>query len=212
MKQKTNQLLYAYWNEVRGERMAPRRFEIEPGRIAQILPETFILERVDHATYPYRIAGTKISDQFGVEHRGTNFLSDWIDDDRLTLAQQLDTVCSRGGALIFDIEAAADERRRATFEFCILPLIHAGDTVTRAVGACSAIDPPAWLGSTRLWRKRILTHEIRWPDGRPYAVAEKWREHAPILKTIANARLVRRERRAFRVIDGGRLPGSDDSN
>ncbi len=212
MKQKTNQLLYAYWNEVRGERMAPRRFEIEPGRLAQILPETFILERVNHTTYPYRIAGTKISDQFGIEHRGTNFLSDWIDEDRLTLERQLDTVCNRGGVLVFDIEAAADERRRATFEICVLPLVHTGETVTRLVGASSAIAPPAWLGSMRLWRKRILTHEIKWPDGRPYIVAEKWRENAPMLKTIASARLVRRERRAFHVIDGGRSPSTEDSS
>ena len=47
MQQRTNQILFAYWNDVRGERLAPRRFEIEPARIATILPETFILERLD---------------------------------------------------------------------------------------------------------------------------------------------------------------------
>jgi hypothetical protein len=212
MKQKTNQLLFAYWNEVRGERMAPRRFEIEPGRIAQILSETFILERIDHETYPFRLAGTKISDQFGTEMRGTNFLADWIEEDHLALSNQLDSVCKRGGVLVFDIEAAADQRRRASFEITVMPLIHTGETVTRLVGAISAIDPPAWLGDARLWRKRILTHEIIWPEGRPHIVAEKWREHAPILTTLASARLVRRERRAFHVIDGGRPDKPDKSN
>ena len=63
MKQSTIQVLFGYWNEVRGERLAPRRFEIEPARIATILPETFILERLDSETFPYRLAGTKICDR-----------------------------------------------------------------------------------------------------------------------------------------------------
>ena len=211
MKQRTTQILYAYWNEVRGNRLAPRRFDIEPGRIAQILPETFILERIDQDTYPFRIAGTKINDQFGVEHRGANFLADWIDEDRVALRHQLDAVCSRGGVLLVDIEAAADQRRRVGFELCLMPLLHTGETVTRLVGAISAIDPPAWLGTARLWRKRILAHEIVWPEGRPHVVAEKWREHAPVLNRLASARLVRSERRLFRVFDGGRAGEPDDS-
>ncbi|MEO1694679.1 MAG: PAS domain-containing protein, partial [Pseudomonadota bacterium] len=47
MKHSTSHSLYAYWNEVRDGRPAPRRFEIEPSRIAHILSETLILERVD---------------------------------------------------------------------------------------------------------------------------------------------------------------------
>ena len=77
MKQKTSQILYAYWNGVRGERMAPRRFEIEPARIATILPETFILERLDTDTFVYRLAGTRMCEQFGCEFRGANFLDGW---------------------------------------------------------------------------------------------------------------------------------------
>ena len=203
MKQRTSQILYAYWNEVRGDRMAPRRYDIEPGCIAQILPQTFILERSDHATYPYRLAGTKISDYFGIELRGLNFLSDLIEDDRATLINQLACVCSRGGVLVVDIEAAADQRRRTSFEICIMPLMHTGDAITRLVGAVSPVEQPSWLGTVRLWRKRILAHEIVWPDGRPYAIAEKWRAQAPILNDLSNARLVRSERRIFRVLDGG---------
>ena len=47
MKHKTSNILYSYWNKVRGDRVTPRRFEIEPAQIAAILPATFILERVD---------------------------------------------------------------------------------------------------------------------------------------------------------------------
>ena len=37
MKQTTIQTLYAYWDGVRAGRIAPRRLEIEPARIAAIL-------------------------------------------------------------------------------------------------------------------------------------------------------------------------------
>src|SRR4051812_13786849 len=47
MQQRTLQTLYGYWNEVRAGRLAPQRLEIEPSRIAGILSETFMLERID---------------------------------------------------------------------------------------------------------------------------------------------------------------------
>jgi hypothetical protein len=203
MKQRTSHILYSYWNEARGDRLAPRRFDIEPSRIAEILPQTFIIERSDHETFPFRIAGSRISEYFGVEHRGTNFLADWTDEDRVALISQLATVCNRGGVLLADIEAAADYRRRVTFEICILPLVHTDNAVNRLVGCFSPMESPAWLGSVRLWRKRLLAHEILWPEGRPHVIADKWRAQAPVLTSLASARLIKNERRTFRVLDGG---------
>ena len=97
MRSKTGQILYAYWNEVRGDRLAPRRFEIEPSRIAPILSETFILERLDADTYRFRLAGTRIGEDFGFEFRGTNFLDGWMADDRITLIRHLQSLTVQGG-------------------------------------------------------------------------------------------------------------------
>src|SRR5947209_8169807 len=80
MKQRTSQIIYRYWNEVRGTRLAPTRLEIEPGRIAEVLSETFILENTDTGSYVFRLAGTRICDQFGHELRGRSFL-DMAGDD-----------------------------------------------------------------------------------------------------------------------------------
>src|SRR5262245_12517318 len=85
MKQRTLQILYGYWNEIRAGRLAHQRLEIEPSRIAGILSETFMLERFDAATYEFRLAGTRLCELFGSELRGTNFLSDWSEPDRQTL-------------------------------------------------------------------------------------------------------------------------------
>jgi hypothetical protein len=205
MKQKTSQILFAYWNDVRGERMAPRRFEIEPARIATILPETFILERCDADTFAYRLAGTKLCEQFGFEFRGSNFLADWSPDDRLAISKHFAGTTAQGGVLVLRIEASPglDDSRHAEFEIVLMPLVHTSSTVTRLLGAVSAIDPPAWLGSTRLERKRLLSSETIWPDGRPHAIASKTRNQQPLLASLAGARLVKIDRRSFRVLDGG---------
>lgn len=205
MNQTTNQILFAYWNEVRGDRVAPRRFEIEPARIATILPETFILERLDSESYPYRLAGTKLCEQFGAEFRGVNFLDGWPEADRLTLARHFAATSAKGGALVLEIEAtpSLDGADPVQFEAILLPLIHTSSTVTRLVGAISAIDPPAWLGMKRLAYRRLRSCEAIWPDGRPYAVAESFRNQAPLIASLAGARLVKQDRRSFRVLDGG---------
>src|SRR5262245_16401234 len=55
------QALYAYWNEVRGDRLAPRRLEIQPARIAEHLLDTFILERSGRSAFRFRLAGTRVA-------------------------------------------------------------------------------------------------------------------------------------------------------
>ncbi len=232
MKQRTTQTLFAYWNEVRAGRIAPRRFEIEPSRIGSILSETFILERIStlehsglaavppasstqprpelRSAYRYRLAGTKLCEQFGDDFRGQDFLDDWDLDDRATLEQTLNGMSERGGVGVMTFEAStnpgagrASSRKRLTFEALLLPLVHTTDSLDRFLGCMSPIDEPAWLGSERLVDKALLRCELIWPDGRPYPVVEKTREQTPFLAEIRNARLVRSERRQFRVYDGG---------
>ena len=53
MQQKTTKVLYNYWNDVRDGRLAPRRFDIEPARISEVLPDTFMLERIAKSICSY---------------------------------------------------------------------------------------------------------------------------------------------------------------
>lgn len=210
MKQKTSQILFAYWNGVRGERMAPRRFEIEPARIASILPETFILERMDADTFAYRLAGTKLCEQYGTEFRGTNFLDGWSEEDRKAILQHLAMDCQRGAVLVMTLEAGGLDRTGAQvmFELTLMPLIHASTTVSRYLGSMTAITAPEWLGHEKLVTRRMISREVVWPDGRPHEAQERFRNQAPLMASLAGARLVKSERRTFRVLDGGRVDES----
>jgi hypothetical protein len=220
MMQRPSQVLFAYWNEVRAGRIAPRRFEIEPSRIGSILSETFILERAGaanadspgpHPVYRYRLAGTKLCEHFGNDFRGRDFLDNWDPDDRATLEQTLTGMSERGGVGVMTFEAATrpetgraiTARKRLTFEAIVLPLVHTSDNLDRFLGCMSPLTEPSWLGAERLIDKSLLRCELIWPDGRPYPVVEKNRQQAPFMAEIRNARLVRSERRQFRVYDGG---------
>ena len=210
MKNKTSQILYAYWNEVRGKRIAPRRFEIEPARIGSILPETFLLERVDAGSYRFRLAGTRIFESFGIEFRGANFLELWQGVDRDLVGIDLTAVAAQGAVATFAFEGGTQDGRRVAFEAILLPLVHSGQIIDRIVGAISCATPPDWLGTQRLDSRRLTAREIVWPDGRPYAVIANGERQAPFAAHTRAARLVRSDRRQFRVYDGGLAKSEGD--
>lgn len=211
MNSRSLQTLLAYWNDVRRGRLAPRRFEIEPSRIAEHLPDTFILERIDAETYRFRLAGTRMCELMGTEFRGGDFLDHWSAADRTTLEGQLSIMTFQGAIGYFTLEAVAADARSADFEILLLPLIHSPDTIDRFLGIIAPIDPPIWLGSVRLERRQLLTSELIWPDGRPHSIVERLGHQPPFLPEIRNARIVRADRRAFRVYEGGRSKSADEA-
>jgi hypothetical protein len=194
MQQRTLQILYTYWNGLRAGRVAPLRLEIDPSRIGAILPEIFLLERMDAATYCYRLAGTRLCEMFGSELRGSNLLDGWSTPDRAALAGDLALICERGAAIRIVLEGSADGERRVQVEAAFLPLMHAEGAISRVIGAMSAVASPHWLGHDPLRARRLLSHELIWPDGRPNAAFVKM----PPQGSAGGLR------RGFRVLDGGR--------
>ena len=76
MKHPSNRELFDYWNERRGNRLAPERADIEPSAIRQVLGDTFVLATDDGiGYYPFRLAGTRLCALFGRELKGESFLS-----------------------------------------------------------------------------------------------------------------------------------------
>jgi hypothetical protein len=199
MQQRTLQILYDYWDGLRAGRVAPLRLEIDPSRIGSILPEIFLLERTDAATYCYRLAGTRLCEMFGTELRGTNLLEGWSAADRAVLARSLRVTCEQGAATLATIEAGVDNVRRVQLEAVLLPLLHT-DKAGRVIGAMSPMSSPHWLGHDHLTSKRLVRHELIWPDGRPIAGIAPVGVQSPFLPTGS----AKGDRRAFRVLDGGR--------
>jgi len=182
-------------------RSAPHRFEIEPARIGPILPETFILERINQQTFRFRLAGTRLCEQFHQEFRGRNFLDLWDDSDRITLERQFSSMCHDCAVMMLTFEAVNGAGASTTFETVIFPLLHGQTNVSRALGAMSAAERPLWLGRDPVVALRLSAHELLWPDGRQRPLPRDLLQQAPL--NHGSSRLVQQDRRAFRVYEGG---------
>lgn len=211
MKQKSLHTLYSYWNQVRAGRLAPQRLDIEPSRIAGILSETFMLERIDDGAYRFRLAGTRLCELFGMELRGRNFLEGWDNDDRAALERLLTTISEQGAGATLAIEGSSDVRHRVEIEAMLLPLLHGGNKISRVIGVMSAVSTPHWLSNEPLRNRHLLRHQLIWPDGRPHSVIERSGAQAPFQSPPSAAiPLNATGRRKFRVVDGGRAGSKPD--
>jgi hypothetical protein len=210
MKEAVSRTLYAYWNGLRGDRVAPKRFEIEPSCIAGHLPDTFILERIDAGTLRFRLAGTRICEAFGVEFRGVNLFQLFDDEDIRSLQRQIAPVMSHGAVAVIQFSADSGTGLSASFELVLMPLMHMRDAVDRFLGCIVPIDKPKWLGTVPLTRRKLTGHETVWPAGHPPRAFETAHRQTPFLPVIREAKIVRSERRQFRVYEGGLSRASDE--
>lgn len=200
MKHQTSNRLFTYWNEVRNGRFAPNRFEIEPSRISDILPDVFILECPDNATFRFRLAGTRICSAMGHEMRGVNLLDYWSPAEREAVQNLLHNVAQDGAGAVIEFQCHNANRDTVNFELLILPLVHSGEKVTRMVGSMSAFKPPYWLGTVQLSQPRLSSFNLIWPDLRPN-LSHQDTAPQPVLKTPPQAGS--EARRRFRVVEGG---------
>jgi len=202
MQESVSQALYAYWNDLRGDRIAPKRFEIEPSCISANLPDTFILESVTPSTLRFRLAGTRICEAFGIDFRGVNLFRLFDDGDARIVQQQIAMSTSDGAVCVFRINASNANGLSTEFELLILPLTHTRDTIDRFLGALTPVVRPSWLGTVALTQRKLVSHELVWPSGLP--LAEIPDPHVPsLMPTIREARIVRLNRRQFRAYEGG---------
>ena len=202
MEHKTSNELYKYWDAVRNNRRAPHRFEIEPSKIANILSQTFILERRQHDIYRFRLAGTQICSNFGKELRGKNILDLWLGPDWTTVHALLDIVTEDAAVGVVRFRAMTQEDREAEFEMIFLPLIHTEPSINRVLGSIAPIETPFWLGTVPLSRFKVLDARDIWANG---LVSADTNSDAtfPDTSDAQDHRVVEVDQRRFRIYDGG---------
>ncbi|AHB49007.1 hypothetical protein W911_12295 [Hyphomicrobium nitrativorans NL23] len=207
---RATQALYAYWNDVRAGRRAPRRLEIQPAQLGGLLLDTFILERTDRSTYLFRLAGTRVSNWLGADLRTRNFLSCWGEADRAMLERHLAAISELGRVGVFtgegylsDTAAPAGSRAAASFELIVLPLMHTGHAIDRLLCLLVPLDDRAADAHSPRRGLKLLAAEEIWPEG---VSREPFMDPPPALNpNVRMARIVRQGRRQFRVYQGGRV-------
>ncbi len=207
MRTKTSKAIYAYWNAIRGGRVAPQRFEIEPAQLSTILPETFILEKLSFESYRFRLAGTRICERFGQELRGVDFLDLWSPEHRQEIVDKLAVITENGAIGRCDVTGVLAGGDTIWLEFTLLPLQHADSQINRVLGTVSLYRPAQWGDDEPVLRPELIKSDLLWPADlgpsvvEPAATAVSKQE--PFHAHVRSARIVQQDRRRFRVYEGG---------
>ena len=157
MRFEKSKQLYNYWLNLKGNRAAPERSEIEPGDIRKLLGDTFILE-VNHAAkyVIYRLAGTKLCDAYGKELKGLGYLVHWEEGDTVKVLSAISNVYSNNIPNVISHHGRTEQNRFMDYETLLLPLQPVSDGTTRILGISSPGKTPFWLGA-----EPIVSHHLR---------------------------------------------------
>lgn len=150
MRSRTTIRLFEYFNDVRGERSAPLRAEIDPAALKNELPDLLILEMGEDNKIIFRLAGTRACSILGHELRGTAFDDIWSDGSRRKVQLAASSVMATRRPA--EIKANSEGKVSGSFELLLLPLFSKEDKCDRIFGALTALqmDKPNVENGTRL--------------------------------------------------------------
>ena len=149
MKHPSNRELFNYWNERRGERLAPERADIEPAAIRQVLGDTFVIEMSGPDSHSFRIAGTRLCALFGRELKTESFLKLWSRPGQTAIRELLAVVMDEKVGIVASATGttADDTLAPINLELLLLPLAFRSRGEARVMGALAPMATPYWLGA-----------------------------------------------------------------
>jgi hypothetical protein len=147
MKHPSNRELFEYWNQRRGDRLAPERADIEPAAIRRVLGDTFVLANFpDHS---FRIAGTRLCALFSRELKGENFIKLWQRSGQTAIREMIAVVMEEKVGVVASVTGATSDETLAPLhlEMMVLPLAYQSRGEARVLGAIAPMAVPYWLGT-----------------------------------------------------------------
>lgn len=156
MRNIQSKTLYNYWNNLRGNRIAPDRREIEPSDIREILADTFILE-IDqtYRSISFRLAGTRLCSAYGRELKGYGFLGLWAEASNMSVFQAVQGVYQNSKPCALSFVAESEGERTVNYEMLLLPIQNGTSNSLRILGISSCTDMPSWIGSDPIINNRL---------------------------------------------------------
>jgi len=171
MRNLQSKKLYNYWNNLRGNRVAPERREIEPSDIRDILTDTFILE-IDHVyrSISFRLAGTRLCTAHGKELKGYGFLGLWAEESNMAIFNAVQGVYKNSKPCALSYVAETQGGRSTNYEMLLLPIQNGTSNSLRILGIAASVETPAWLGDDPIIGNRLKScryidaHQVQSPS------------------------------------------------
>jgi hypothetical protein len=160
MKHASSRQVFEYWNERRGDRIAPERGDIEAGPIRRALGDTFILGQDSQGIHRFRLAGTRTCALFCSELKGADFIRLWAQADRLKLLELVMAATEESVGFIAGVSGQNAAGASVGLELLLLPLRRHNQSRPRLLGVLAPLVPPYWLGATPI--KEMTCGTIRY--------------------------------------------------
>jgi hypothetical protein len=108
--------------------------------------------------------------------------------------------------LTLTFEANMVSGGKGEYEALLLPLVHTRNTIDRILGSIARIDDGITPVRDTVANRRLTSCMIIWPAGSPQSMDGDLTgetNQIPFHPQVRTARIVRQDRRQFRVYDGG---------
>lgn len=129
-------ILYAYWQEIRGDRPAPTRADIDPARIVSVLPTISLYDVEENPRrYRIRLTGTRNVSWYGCDLTGSYLDEIDLGAERTAILSFIDRVVLKAVPAHMTGEYVKHDGRTIRYERLLLPLSNDGDRVDMLLGA-----------------------------------------------------------------------------
>jgi hypothetical protein len=133
----------------------PARADLSPMDLGPLLPQTFMLGRVNGAEV-FRLSGGLIVDLYGRDLRDAGFEDLWSPADRPLVGQAMARARKAAAPLVLTVDAIAPSEDRIGVELTLAPLTGPDGAADRTLGL---FQPISMVG--RLLGQRIRTLSLR---------------------------------------------------
>src|SRR5215469_15661262 len=162
MKHKNSHLLVGYWSRLRKGREVPDQIDIDPRAIKRLLSQVFILDAANAVRPVYRLAGTSTCDRFGIELRGTEFLSHWEQQSGIALHSLLGHSLRLRQPLCLLSIGVTPDNGMVEIETVLAPVSFGSDQPTRFMGQMQILGDTAPLtGRVIAFERLVGSHFVR---------------------------------------------------
>ena len=165
--------LFQYWNRLRAGTPAPRRTQIEPSDIREVLSQTFILETsTQSADMTFRVAGTAISNLFGRPLRNTAIRGLFSEAQKPVVSRLLRNSCQDHLVVVLGLDATTPSGRNTLLEILVLPLQNEAEGY-RLLGCITPLQYQFWHGLEPVTSVNVQSIRVVNPDREPLFLANR---------------------------------------
>ena len=121
MKHSSSQEFWRYWDNQRGDGLAPDRSDFDPAPMRHLLGDVFVLSCDQSGGYPFRVAGTRVCALLGRDMKGRSFANLFRGKDSREMEDILDIVSEEILPTVAGVEAISDNGSSVPLELLLLP-------------------------------------------------------------------------------------------